>query len=134
LFKIFDANHDKKVDVNEFMGGFALIGKGSVEEKLKLTFNAWDSDQRCVALLCAQSSVRRETERQRVQGSERETETETETDKDRDRQTETDREQQAAAVAEEKEDESVRGAKDGVFQRERECVCVYRREGWKERE
>jgi len=45
LFAIFDANHDKKVDVDEFMAGFALLGKGSVEEKLKLTFTAWNKDQ-----------------------------------------------------------------------------------------
>ncbi|KAL6080631.1 calcineurin b-like protein [Balamuthia mandrillaris] len=41
LFAIFDINHDGAIDKNEFLKGIALLTKGTPEEKLDLTFQAY---------------------------------------------------------------------------------------------
>lgn len=44
LFEIFDVNGDAKVDMKEFITGLAMLCKGSNEEKIELTFQAYDLD------------------------------------------------------------------------------------------
>mmetsp|Transcript_9559 Transcript_9559/g.11810 ORF Transcript_9559/g.11810 Transcript_9559/m.11810 type:complete len:190 (-) Transcript_9559:2-571(-) len=44
LFTLLDINEDGVVDFKEFISGFALLCKGSVEDKIKVSFNAYDKD------------------------------------------------------------------------------------------
>jgi len=44
LFHLLDVNHDGTVDLQEFISGLSLLCKGTVEEKLELSFKAYDLD------------------------------------------------------------------------------------------
>eukprot|EP01104_Vermistella_antarctica_P009865 TRINITY_DN258_c0_g1_i1.p1 TRINITY_DN258_c0_g1~~TRINITY_DN258_c0_g1_i1.p1 ORF type:complete len:225 (+),score=87.83 TRINITY_DN258_c0_g1_i1:57-731(+) len=44
LFTLLDLNSDGRVDLAEFVTGLSLLCKGSVEEKLELSFKAYDID------------------------------------------------------------------------------------------
>jgi len=44
LFTLLDTNGDGTVDLQEFVSGLSLLCKGSVEEKLALSFKAYDLD------------------------------------------------------------------------------------------
>jgi len=44
LFTLLDTNHDNTVDLHEFVTGLSLLCKGTVEEKLELSFKAYDLD------------------------------------------------------------------------------------------
>eukprot|EP01103_Thecamoeba_quadrilineata_P004366 TRINITY_DN1407_c0_g1_i2.p1 TRINITY_DN1407_c0_g1~~TRINITY_DN1407_c0_g1_i2.p1 ORF type:complete len:169 (+),score=25.42 TRINITY_DN1407_c0_g1_i2:220-726(+) len=44
LFVLFDHNNDGFVDVQDFVSGMTILFKGSVEEKLELSFRAYDLD------------------------------------------------------------------------------------------
>eukprot|EP01132_Coremiostelium_polycephalum_P011213 gene11213-13738_t len=44
LFDLLDVNKDNTVDLQEFVGGLSLLCKGTVEEKLELSFKAYDLD------------------------------------------------------------------------------------------
>ncbi|KYQ89745.1 calcium-binding protein [Tieghemostelium lacteum] len=44
LFELLDVNKDNTVDLQEFVGGLSILCKGSVEEKLELSFKAYDLD------------------------------------------------------------------------------------------
>jgi len=44
LFDLLDTNRDGVVDLGEFVCGLSLLCKGSVEEKLELSFKAYDID------------------------------------------------------------------------------------------
>mmetsp|Transcript_2650 Transcript_2650/g.3541 ORF Transcript_2650/g.3541 Transcript_2650/m.3541 type:complete len:229 (+) Transcript_2650:114-800(+) len=44
LFSLLDINHDGTVDLQEFITGLSLLCKGSVEDKLELSFKAYDLD------------------------------------------------------------------------------------------
>ena len=45
MFASFDDNQDGFVDFKEFMTGFAVFKKGSVEEKLRWAFSMYDLDK-----------------------------------------------------------------------------------------
>lgn len=45
MFSSFDNDGDGFVDFKEFMTGFAVFKKGSVEEKLKWAFSMYDLDK-----------------------------------------------------------------------------------------
>eukprot|EP01114_Cavostelium_apophysatum_P002659 TRINITY_DN12356_c0_g1_i1.p1 TRINITY_DN12356_c0_g1~~TRINITY_DN12356_c0_g1_i1.p1 ORF type:complete len:252 (+),score=70.81 TRINITY_DN12356_c0_g1_i1:208-963(+) len=44
LFTLLDKNNDGTVDLQEFVSGLSLLCKGTVEEKLELSFKAYDID------------------------------------------------------------------------------------------
>ncbi|GAM20410.1 hypothetical protein SAMD00019534_035850, partial [Acytostelium subglobosum LB1] len=44
LFDLLDINKDNTVDLQEFVGGLSMLCKGTVEEKLELSFKAYDLD------------------------------------------------------------------------------------------
>ncbi|EGC30631.1 hypothetical protein DICPUDRAFT_58183 [Dictyostelium purpureum] len=44
LFDLLDTNKDGSVDLQEFISGLSILCKGSVEEKLELSFKAYDLD------------------------------------------------------------------------------------------
>jgi Ca2+-binding EF-hand superfamily protein len=44
LFQLLDVNGDGVVDLGEFVGGLSLLCKGTPEEKLELSFKAYDLD------------------------------------------------------------------------------------------
>jgi len=44
LFTLLDVNSDGQIDLTEFVTGLSLLCKGSVEEKLALSFKAYDLD------------------------------------------------------------------------------------------
>jgi len=44
LFHLLDANGDGTVDLSEFVCGLSMLCKGTVEEKLELSFRAYDLD------------------------------------------------------------------------------------------
>jgi len=44
LFTLLDTNGDGTVDLQEFVSGLSMLCKGSVEEKLALSFKAYDLD------------------------------------------------------------------------------------------
>jgi len=44
LFTLLDVNHDGTVDLAEFVTGLSMLCKGTVEEKLELSFKAYDID------------------------------------------------------------------------------------------
>jgi len=44
LFTLLDTNGDGTVDLNEFVSGLSLLCKGTIEEKLALSFKAYDLD------------------------------------------------------------------------------------------
>jgi len=44
LFTLLDTNGDGTVDLQEFVSGLSLLCKGTVEEKLELSFKAYDLD------------------------------------------------------------------------------------------
>eukprot|EP01100_Stratorugosa_tubuloviscum_P005190 TRINITY_DN2354_c1_g1_i1.p1 TRINITY_DN2354_c1_g1~~TRINITY_DN2354_c1_g1_i1.p1 ORF type:complete len:221 (-),score=123.75 TRINITY_DN2354_c1_g1_i1:124-786(-) len=44
LFDFLDTDKSGTLDKKEFITGFALVGKGSIEDKLKLTFKLFDKD------------------------------------------------------------------------------------------
>jgi len=44
LFSLLDVNNDGTVDLNEFVCGLSMLCKGSIEEKLELSFKAYDID------------------------------------------------------------------------------------------
>ncbi|GAM17941.1 hypothetical protein SAMD00019534_011160 [Acytostelium subglobosum LB1] len=44
LFDLLDINKDNTVDLQEFVGGLSMLCKGSIEEKLELSFKAYDLD------------------------------------------------------------------------------------------
>jgi len=44
LFHLLDVNGDGSVDLSEFVCGLSMLCKGSVEEKLELSFKAYDLD------------------------------------------------------------------------------------------
>jgi len=44
LFHLLDTNNDGTVDLHEFVSGLSLLCKGTVEEKLELSFKAYDLD------------------------------------------------------------------------------------------
>jgi len=44
LFDLLDTNKDNTVDLQEFVGGLSILCKGTVEEKLELSFKAYDLD------------------------------------------------------------------------------------------
>lgn len=44
VFRVFDKNNDGLLDFREFMCGFSVVLRGSLEEKLKFSFNIYDID------------------------------------------------------------------------------------------
>jgi len=44
LFHLLDVNNDNTVDLSEFVCGLSMLCKGTVEEKLELSFKAYDID------------------------------------------------------------------------------------------
>jgi len=44
LFHMLDANNDGSIDLKEFIGGLSVLCKGTPDEKIKLTFRAYDLD------------------------------------------------------------------------------------------
>lgn len=44
LFTLLDVNHDGTIDLQEFVIGLSVLCKGTVEEKLELSFKAYDID------------------------------------------------------------------------------------------
>jgi len=44
LFTLLDVNHDGTIDLQEFVVGLSVLCKGTVEEKLELSFKAYDID------------------------------------------------------------------------------------------
>eukprot|EP01087_Luapelamoeba_hula_P002138 TRINITY_DN11877_c0_g1_i1.p1 TRINITY_DN11877_c0_g1~~TRINITY_DN11877_c0_g1_i1.p1 ORF type:complete len:234 (-),score=57.43 TRINITY_DN11877_c0_g1_i1:9-710(-) len=44
LFEMLDSNRDNTVDTTEFASGLSLLCKGTIEEKLELSFRAYDYD------------------------------------------------------------------------------------------
>eukprot|EP01102_Stenamoeba_stenopodia_P009601 TRINITY_DN2845_c0_g1_i2.p1 TRINITY_DN2845_c0_g1~~TRINITY_DN2845_c0_g1_i2.p1 ORF type:complete len:232 (-),score=60.02 TRINITY_DN2845_c0_g1_i2:87-782(-) len=44
LFHLLDSNNDGTVDLGEFVCGLSMLCKGTVEEKLELSFKAYDLD------------------------------------------------------------------------------------------
>lgn len=44
VFRVFDQNKDGLLDFREFMCGFSVVLLGSLEEKLKFSFNIYDID------------------------------------------------------------------------------------------
>eukprot|EP01126_Amoeba_proteus_P018338 TRINITY_DN1929_c0_g2_i5.p1 TRINITY_DN1929_c0_g2~~TRINITY_DN1929_c0_g2_i5.p1 ORF type:complete len:130 (-),score=35.31 TRINITY_DN1929_c0_g2_i5:185-574(-) len=44
LFELYDIDHDKLIQWNEFICCIVIIYSGGVEEKLKLIFNAFDKN------------------------------------------------------------------------------------------
>jgi len=44
LFNLFDLNGDGSVDLHEFFSGLSVLFKGTIDEKLKLSFRAYDLD------------------------------------------------------------------------------------------
>jgi len=44
LFQLLDTNGDGEVDLNEFVVGLSMLCKGTAEEKLALSFRAYDLD------------------------------------------------------------------------------------------
>ncbi|EGG22713.1 calcium-binding protein [Cavenderia fasciculata] len=44
LFDLLDINKDNTVDLQEFVGGLSMLCKGSIDEKLELSFKAYDLD------------------------------------------------------------------------------------------
>jgi len=44
LFEVLDVNHDGTVDITEFISGLSFLCKGTVEEKLQLSFKVYDID------------------------------------------------------------------------------------------
>jgi len=44
LFHLLDSNKDGVVDLREFVSGLSMLCKGSIEEKLELSFKAYDLD------------------------------------------------------------------------------------------
>eukprot|EP00009_Paramoeba_aestuarina_P008155 CAMPEP_0201519918 /NCGR_PEP_ID=MMETSP0161_2-20130828/10351_1 /ASSEMBLY_ACC=CAM_ASM_000251 /TAXON_ID=180227 /ORGANISM="Neoparamoeba aestuarina, Strain SoJaBio B1-5/56/2" /LENGTH=156 /DNA_ID=CAMNT_0047918107 /DNA_START=159 /DNA_END=626 /DNA_ORIENTATION=+ len=44
LFDLLDSNGDGVVDLSEFITGLSMVCKGSMEEKLLLSFKAYDQD------------------------------------------------------------------------------------------
>jgi Ca2+-binding EF-hand superfamily protein len=45
IFKILDTSHDGEINSHEFLSGFAILSKGSFEEKARLTFKAFDRNE-----------------------------------------------------------------------------------------
>jgi len=43
-FSAFDHNKDGKIDFREFVTGLSVVQKGTMEERLKFLFNAYDTD------------------------------------------------------------------------------------------
>jgi len=44
LFHMLDTNNDGNIDLKEFIGGLSVLCKGTPDEKIKLTFKAYDLD------------------------------------------------------------------------------------------
>lgn len=44
LFDLFDKNKDGVIDIKEFIAGFSVLCRGTEEEKMDLTFKAFDQD------------------------------------------------------------------------------------------
>jgi len=44
LFHMLDTNGDGNIDLKEFIGGLSVLCKGTPDEKIKLTFRAYDLD------------------------------------------------------------------------------------------
>ncbi|RKP18012.1 EF-hand [Rozella allomycis CSF55] len=44
LFDAFDVNHDKSIDLEEFVQGLNILLKGTPEEKLEFSFRIYDID------------------------------------------------------------------------------------------